>query len=69
MDSNYLPRIFENFRQLDSSESRAHGGMGLGFYLAKSFTEMLGGRIDVESELHKGSVFGVIIPSASTFNG
>ncbi len=57
-----LPNIFEKFRQVDSSENRRHGGVGIGLYLVKKFTEMLGGKIDVQSELGKGSVFSVTLP-------
>lgn len=57
-----LPRIFERFRQLDSSETRAYGGVGLGLYIVKRFTEILGGRIMVDSELGKGSIFTLILP-------
>jgi PAS domain S-box-containing protein len=60
-----LPVIFEKFFQADSSEKRAYEGMGLGLYIVKQFTELLGGSIGVETEVGKGSVFTLIVPDQS----
>jgi signal transduction histidine kinase len=61
--------IFDDFRQGDSSETRAYGGMGLGLALSKKLASLLGGRIEVESELGKGSTFRVILPRENPFAG
>jgi signal transduction histidine kinase len=60
-----LERIFEPFQQGDASDSRALGGTGLGLALCRSIVEQHGGRIWVESELGKGSMFLFTLPAAS----
>jgi len=57
-----LVAIFEMFHQIDSSDSRKYAGVGLGLYIAKKFTDLLGGTIEVKSALGKGSTFTIRTP-------
>lgn len=58
----HIPRLFERFYRVDKARSRAKGGTGLGLAIVKHIVIGLGGKIDVESELNKGSRFTVTIP-------
>jgi signal transduction histidine kinase len=60
-------RIFEQFQQVDNSNTRAKGGTGLGLAIAKQIVEMHGGRIWVESTLGKGSTFQMELPTRAHF--
>jgi signal transduction histidine kinase len=55
-------RIFEQFHQVDSSNTKAKGGTGLGLAIVKQIVEMHGGRIWVDSTLGKGSTFQMELP-------
>jgi signal transduction histidine kinase/PAS domain-containing protein len=50
-------RIFEDFKQLDNSPTRAYGGTGLGLSICRRLAEIIGGDISVRSQLGKGSTF------------
>lgn len=56
--------IFDEFRQVDSSSTRAYGGTGMGLAITRRFVEAMNGSIWVESELGKGSTFIFTLPAA-----
>lgn len=58
----YQEKIFQRFLHLEPNRSKLAGGNGLGLSISKSFVEMMGGRIWVESEVGKGSCFYFSIP-------
>lgn len=63
--SQALPSIFEMFHQVERPETRPYGGMGIGLYIVKKFTEILGGTVEVKSKPGKGSTFSVTIPDGT----
>jgi signal transduction histidine kinase len=66
--SEFLPHIFEKFRQIDSTTTRHYSGTGLGLYLVQSFVERLGGSVSVQSKLGAGTTFTVRVPFRAGHN-
>src|SRR5688572_24135028 len=63
ISAEFLPYVFDRFRQAEGSISRKQGGLGLGLAVARHLVELHGGAITAESEgLGKGSVFSVALP-------
>ncbi|MFT3785351.1 MAG: ATP-binding protein [Tepidisphaeraceae bacterium] len=63
ISADFLPFVFDRFRQADSSMSRRHGGLGLGLSIVKQLVELHGGEVEARSEgLGHGSTFMVRLP-------
>jgi two-component system OmpR family sensor kinase len=58
----HLPHIFDRFYRADSSRTRQYGGAGLGLAISKSIVDAHRGKISVESEIGKGTIFHVSLP-------
>jgi signal transduction histidine kinase/DNA-binding response OmpR family regulator len=64
--AQFLPHVFERFRQADGTTTRQHGGLGLGLAIARHLVELHGGKIEAHSDgADKGTTFVVTLRSAS----
>jgi signal transduction histidine kinase/CheY-like chemotaxis protein len=65
IEPDFLPHVFDRFRQQDASITRKHGGLGLGLSIARQLIELHGGTINVASEgNHAGTTFTLRLPLA-----
>ena len=62
IEEEFIPVIFEKFSQVDSSTTRIHEGIGLGLHIVKRCTELLHGKVKVESRPGQGTIFTVTLP-------
>jgi signal transduction histidine kinase/ActR/RegA family two-component response regulator len=60
-----MPFIFQEFTQLDSSSTRRFDGAGMGLAVVRGLVDLLGGRIEVSSEVGQGAAFRVSLPAVS----
>jgi signal transduction histidine kinase len=64
IDHDFLPHVFDQFRQADSSPSRRHGGLGLGLSIVQSLVELHGGSVTAQSDgKNRGATFTVRLPA------
>ncbi len=62
MTENQLENVFEEFTQAETSTSKDYGGTGLGLPICKKLTELMGGKIEVQSKIGEGTTFSITVP-------
>src|SRR5688572_14293644 len=69
IEAEFLPHVFDRFRQADGSTSRRHGGLGLGLAIADALAKMHGGRLEALSDgVGQGATFTLLVELATTGN-
>ncbi|MEG4397309.1 response regulator [Microcoleus sp. BROC3] len=64
IEPDFLPYVFDRFRQADSSTSRSYGGLGLGLAIVRHLVEQHGGKVGAENNTGEGAKFTVSLPVA-----
>ena len=64
IEPDFIPYLFDRFRQADSTPTREHGGLGLGLAIARHLVEAHGGRIAAANRAGAGAIFTVVLPTA-----
>ena len=69
ISKEFLPYVFDRFRQADASTTRIHGGLGLGLSIVRQLVDLHGGNVSVESEGEgKGATFIITLPFVGVIN-
>lgn len=69
IEPEFLPYVFDRFRQADGSKTRQHGGLGLGLAIVRNLIEMHGGTVTAQSEGRgRGATFSVSLPLLGLYN-
>src|SRR5690606_28476969 len=69
IDEGHYETIFEEFTQIDQSETRSHGGTGLGLAISRKLVGLMGGILSVSSNMTVGTTFSVELPLRSPMPG
>jgi PAS domain S-box-containing protein len=64
IEPEFIPHVFERFRQADSTPTREYGGLGLGLHIARHLVEAHHGRIDAGNRPEGGAIFTIVLPPA-----
>jgi signal transduction histidine kinase/ActR/RegA family two-component response regulator len=64
----FLPYVFDRFRQADQTFTRSHGGLGLGLAIVKTLVEMHGGEVSARSGAERGAVFEITLPAVKSLH-
>jgi two-component system phosphate regulon sensor histidine kinase PhoR len=69
IEPQHIPRLTERFYRVDRSRSRSTGGTGLGLAIVKHVLSRHQARLEIQSEVGKGSIFRAVFPSARSMSG